>query len=47
MNHKIKRSSFTSNRPAGSFFQLRHQFENVITSSRFRLEANETMFISK
>jgi hypothetical protein len=47
MSYKIKRSSFTSNRPAGSGFQLRHQFENVITSSRFRLEANETMFNSK
>jgi len=44
MNQKIKRSSFTTNRPAGSSFQLRHQFENVITSSRFRLDANETMY---
>lgn len=47
MNHKIKRSSFTSTRPAGSGFQLRHQFKNVISSSRFRLDANEKMFISK
>jgi hypothetical protein len=40
---KIKRSSFTSNRPAGSGFQLRHQFENVATSSRFLLDANEKL----
>jgi hypothetical protein len=47
MNHKTKHSSFTSNRPAGSGFELRHQFENFITSSSFRVDANETMFISK